>query len=141
MKRATKTRKGNTNGIPTARPASAPSTERPSKGPSRDAPVKWACSKLGLFTQEELDVGLSRYDIGAEVNELRAAEATHGDGLVAEVGDGIGRDADSRYNYGQGAALSTTLEEVEEIRAKCVVVLARLRALRTNEGPMRSAAE
>jgi hypothetical protein len=48
---------------------------------------------------------LIRYDIGAEVNELRRAEANHGSGLVAETAARVGRDEDTLYDYSSVASL------------------------------------
>lgn len=104
--RMKKAQKIETKGVGSARLALVASIDSLSDGASRADVVKVASSKIGrLFTQEELDVSLIRYDIGAEVNELRRAEATYGAGLVAEVATAVGRDVDTLYDYASVASL------------------------------------
>ena len=79
-----------------------------SKKTERKTLVRTAVAHIGkLFTTEDTNVAVVRFDIGEQVGRLMNAEDAHGKGLVAEVAKELGRDADTLYDYARVGALWT----------------------------------
>lgn len=61
-----------------------------------------------LVAREEKNVALTRYAIGAHVNEVTGGKETYGDNAVGIIAHAVDRDEDSLYDY---AAVAAAWEE------------------------------